>query len=171
MMLRRAFFIALLGGVVVLPLWLVLARAFILGIPGSQIPLLTFGAVLLFAAMAVVAGLCWARKSVREDHAFSRLDYGVISAWYVSIVIAGLVEHGAISIPMILLGVVAFWSSAWQLFTEIRRRVKGAFERLEHTVAPAREYYRQRPVPPATPRPDAPGAGRVIRIDPPQQQG
>ena len=171
MLLRRAFFIALLGGVVVLPLWLVLARTFILGIPDGEIPLLTLGAVLLFAAMAVVAGLCSARKSVRKDYAFTRLDYGVMGAWYLSIVAAGLVEHGAISIPMILLGVVAFWSAAWQLFTETRRRVKGAFERLEYTVAPAKEYYQQRPVPPATPRPDAPGAGRVIRIDPPQQQG
>lgn len=159
----------LFGGVVVLPLWLVLARTFILRIPDGEIAFLTLGAVFLGVAMAIVAGLTWARKSVRKQLAFSWLDFAVLGAWYVSIILAGIVQQGAISIPVILLGVTAFWAAAWQLFTETRRRVKGAFERLEYTAMPAREYNTQRKFP-AQYGPDAPGAGRVIRIEPTEQR-
>lgn len=159
---RRLFVPTLFGAAIVLPLWLILARSFILGVDDWQIPLVTLSAVALGAFMALVAGVTWFRKSVRDGGGPSTWDLGLLSAWYLSIILAGVVEHGAISIPVILLGLAAFWSAVWQLFAETKRRVQSAIDTFEVTVPSAQEYRR------AHPRPDAPLAGQVIRIDPPE---
>ncbi|TQL47609.1 hypothetical protein FB562_0674 [Homoserinimonas aerilata] len=170
MWFRRAFFYAMYGAPVVLPLWLVLARTFILRVDEWEIPFLTFAAVVLAAVMAVVSGIVWFRSTVRRERAVSWLDVGVLGAWYLSIVFAGLVDHAAISIPVILIAVVAFWSSIWQLLTETGRRVKSALAGLDYRAEPAQEYNATRRAtmaPQSGPTADAPGAGQIIRIESP----
>ncbi|AWB89613.1 hypothetical protein [Homoserinimonas hongtaonis] len=159
---RRLFVPIIFGAAIVLPLWLILARAFILRVDDWQIPLVTLSGVALGVCMAIVATVTWFRKSVREGGGPSAWDLGLLSAWYLSIILAGVVEHGAISIPVILLGLAAFWSAVWQLLSETKRRVQSAIDTLEISVPSAQEYRRTHP------RPDAPLAGQVIRIDPPE---
>lgn len=163
MWLRRAFFFALYGAFVVLPVLLLIGRGLILAGSGWDFALLLLVSPILGVLMLVVAGFTVGRKSVRRDRAVSWLDVGVHAAWYLSIVAASVFAHPAIAALVVVISVVAFWVALWQLFSETRRRVKDALAGLEHTVAPASVYRQGRPTP------DAPGAGTVIRIDPPQR--
>ena len=160
MLLRRAFYYAQFGAFVVLPVFLLIGRGLVLAESGWDFALLLLISPILGVVMLVVAGFTVARKSVRRDRALSWLDVGLHSAWYLSIIAAGVFAHPAIAAIVIILSVAAFWSALWQLFTETRRRVKSALASLDYTAVPASQY-RQ-----ATP--DAPGAGTVIRLDPPK---
>jgi hypothetical protein len=161
MWLRRAFYYALFGAFLVLPVLLLIGRGLILAGSGWDFALLLLVSPILGLCMLVVAGFTMARKSVRRDRALSWLDVGIHAAWYLSIIAASVFAHPAIAALVIVLSVAAFWLALWQLFTETRRRVKSALASLDYSAVPASQY-RQ-----ATP--DAPGAGRVIRLDPPRE--
>lgn len=163
MWLRRGFFYALYGAFIVLPVTLLIGRGLVLAGSGWDFALLLLVSPILGVLMLVVTGFTVGRKSVRSTRAVSWLDVGVHAAWYLSIIAASVFAHPAIAAVVIVISVVAFWSALWQLFTETRRRVKDAWAGLERTVTPASEYLRERP------SPGSPGAGTVIRIDPPRE--
>jgi hypothetical protein len=161
MWLRRAFYYAQFGAFVVLPVFLLIGRGLVLADNGWDFALLLLVSPILGLFMLVVAGFTLARKSVRQDRALSWLDVGVHFTWYLSIIAASSFAHPAVAAVVIVLSVAALWLALWQLFTETRRRVKSALASLDYAAVPAAQY-RQ-------PTPDAPGAGTVIRLDPPQR--
>jgi hypothetical protein len=163
MWLRRGFFYALYGAFIVLPVALLIGRGLVLAGSGWDFALLLLVSPVLGLLMLVVTGFTLGRKSVRSTRTVSWLDVGVHAAWYLSIIAASVFAHPAIAAVVIVISVAAFWSALWQLFTETRKRVKDALAGLERTVTPASEYQRGRP------SADAPGAGTVIRIDPPRE--
>lgn len=160
MWLRRAFYYALFGAFVALPVLLLIGRGLIVAESGWDFALLLLVSPILGILMLVVVGFTVARKSVRGDRAVSWLDVGLHFAWYLSIVAASAFAHPAVAAVVIVLSIAAFWSALWQLFAETRRRVKSALASLDYTAVPASQYRKTSP--------DAPGAGTIIRIDPPQ---
>lgn len=162
MWLRRAFYYAQFGAIPILPLWLLIGRGLVVEGPGWEFVLLLVISPILAVGMAIVVGLTVARKSVRVRRMVSWLDAGVLGAWYLSIVGAGLVAHTAVAVLVVILSGVAFWSALWQLFTETRRRVESAMA--DFTAISAGEYR-------ATTAPTSPAAGNgpVIRIEPPSR--
>ena len=161
MWLRRAFYYALFGAFIVLPVLLLIGRGLILAGSGWDFALLLLVSPILGVSMLVVAGFTMARKSVRQDRALSWLDVGVHSAWYLSIIAASIFAHPAVAALVIVISVAAFWLALWQLFTETRQRVNSALASLDYTAVPASQYRQASP--------DAPGAGTVIRLDPPRE--
>lgn len=161
-MLRKAFFRVMFPAAVVLPLWLLIGRGLIVSGPGWEFVLLIFVGPILAVLMAGVAAMVFARKSVRRASAVSWIDVAMLSAWYLAIIAAGFSSLQIMAVLVVVFFVVAFWGAVWLLFSETRRRVKTAFEGLEHTAVPASQYRR-----PGKATPDAPGAGTIIRIDPP----
>lgn len=160
MWLRRAFYYALFGAFVVLPVCLMIGRGLVLADNGWDFALLLLVSPILGVCMLVVAGFTMARKSVRRDRALSWLDVGVHFAWYLSIIAASVFAHPAVAAVVIVLTVAAFWLALWQLFTETRQRVKSALASLDYSAVPVSQYRQGTP--------DAPGAGTVIRLDPPR---
>lgn len=161
MWLRRGFFYALYGAFIVLPVTLLIGRGLILAGSGWDFALLLLVSPLLGLLMLVVTGFTLGRKSVRSTRAVSWLDVGVHGVWYLSIIAASVFAHPAIAAVVIVVSVTAFWLAVWQLFSETRARVKSALAGLDHSVTPTSQYRR--------PAPDAPGAGMIIRIDPPRE--
>jgi hypothetical protein len=163
MWFRRSLFYALYGAFIVLPVTLLIGRGLVLAGSGWDFALLLLVSPILGLLMLVVTGFTVARRSVRRDRAVSWMDVGIHLAWYLSIIAASVFAHPALAAAVIVVSVAAFWSALWQLFSETRERVKSALAGLEHSVSPASEYART-----SRPTPDAPGAGTVIRIDPPR---
>lgn len=127
MWLRRAFYYAQFWAIPVLPLWLLIGRGIAIDGSGWALVVLLFAAPLLTLALIIVMGLTVARKSVRRAHLLSWIDVGVLTAWYASIVIAGIVSHPLAAVAAISLTLVAFWSTVWQWIAETRHRVSLAF--------------------------------------------
>lgn len=153
MLYRRALFLAQVGAVVVLPLWLLIGRGVIAADSGWDFVGYLAVAVILAVALAVVAALTWARQSVRRSRAVSALDAVVLSAWYLSAVGYAIAPEPLATVLLavgVLLALAAFSASVWQLVTEVRARARTMLGSL---------------------RAGAPGVGtterRVIRIDPP----
>jgi|SRR5690554_3887619 len=161
MWLRRGFYYALFGAFIVLPVALLIGRGLVLAGSGWDFALLLLISPILGLVMLVVTGFTVGRKSVRSERAVSWLDVGLHAAWYLSIIAATVFAHPAIAAVVIVLTVAAFWSALWQLFRETRARVKSALAGLDRGVTPASPYRR--------PSTDAPGAGTIIRIDPPRE--
>ena len=160
MLLRRAFYYAQFGAFVVLPIALLIGRGLVLAGSGWDFALLLLVSPILGVFMIVVAGFTVARKSVRRDRALSWADVALHFVWYLSIIAASVFAHPAIAAGVIVLSVAAFWLAVWQLFSETRRRVKSALASLDYIAVPVSDFRR--------PTSDAPGAGTVIRIDPPR---
>lgn len=131
MILRRGMFYALFGAVVVLPTWLLIGRGIVFSGSGWDFVLLLFVAPVLAIALAAVAGITVARKSVREDRAVSWIDVAVLGTWWALIVLAGFVMHDAIAVLAVVMTVAAFWIQVWQLVTETRQRFRRALDRLQ----------------------------------------
>ena len=162
MWLRRAFYYAQFGAIPILPLWLLIGRGLVVEGPGWEFVLLLVVCPILAVGMAIVVGLTMARKSVRVRRMVSWLDTGILGAWYLSIIAAGLVSYTAMAVLVILLSGAAFWSALWQLFTETRRRVETAMA--DFTAISVGEYRAS-----TAPRSPAAGDGPVIRIEPPSR--
>lgn len=163
MWLPKAFYRAMLPAAIVLPLWLLIGRGLIVSGPGWEFVLLIFVCPILAVLMAGVAGLIIARKSVRRAAAVSWADVGMLSAWYAVIIAAGLVSHDVMAVLVVVVSVLVFWAAVWMLFSETRNRVKTALASLEYTAVPTSEYRND-----GRSTHDAPGAGTVIRVDPPR---
>lgn len=127
MWLRRAFFYAQFWAIPVLPLWLLIARGVAIDGAGWEFVVLLFATPLLSVALIVVMGLTMARKAVRRARMLSWVDVGVLGAWYLSVIFAGLYSAPALAVLAIALMIVSFWSAVWQWVIETRQRITLAF--------------------------------------------
>ncbi len=127
MWLRRVFFYAQFWMIPVLPLWLLIGRGMSIGGSGWELVVLLFAAPLLSVALIVVMGLTMARKAVRRARMLSWIDVGILGAWYLSVIVAGIYSVPLLAVLAISLAIVAFWSAVWQWVTETRQRVTLAF--------------------------------------------
>jgi hypothetical protein len=159
---RRGAFYAMLGAVIVLPVWLLVSRGIIFTDTGWDFLGYLILAPFIAIALGIGAAVIWARRSVRESRAVSVLDAGLLTAWYLSIVAYGASgDEGvatAVAVLAVLLGVACFWAAVWQLVRETRTRFRNIVTTFE-----------QQAMPPDGQQPGGPGRGRgpVIRIDPP----
>src|SRR5690606_36023518 len=94
---------------------------------------LLFVSPILALFMAVVMGLTYARKSVRESRAMSWTDVALHSVWYASLIAAGFAAHPGVAVLAVVVSVVAFWSQLWQLVSEVGQRVNRALVRLNES--------------------------------------
>ncbi|MCX7522119.1 MFS transporter [Microbacterium sp. STN6] len=138
MLLRRVIYRWQVVAAVVLPLWLVVGTAIFGSSAGDTLSLLLF-APLLALGMLAVAGLIFARKSVRSSKAVSWADAGVLLLWHASIVATGLRLPGVswYGVLIVVAGLAAFWLAVWQLVTETRRRVSGVMDAFTQAAAGA----------------------------------
>jgi hypothetical protein len=127
MVLRRALYYWQFIGAVVLPIWVLIGRGIILADVGWDFVLYLVLCPILFVAMLAVSALTVARKKVRDSRAVSWQDVAVIGVWHISIIAYGFVAITGLAALIVLVGLAAFWSAAWQLYTETRSRVKEAF--------------------------------------------
>lgn len=127
MILRRAFYYVHVLAALILPVWLLVGWG-VFGGGGLELLLVILGAVTLLVSMLVVAGITFARRSVRVDRALSWIDVGVLFAWYAAIIAAGFYPSfgGVLNAAIILFGLAAFWTAIGQLVTDTSRRVKSA---------------------------------------------
>lgn len=128
---RRAFYYAQYWAIPVLPLWLLVSRGIAIDGAGWELVVLLFAAPVLSLVLIVVMALTMARRSVRRARLVSWLDVGILAAWYATLVVAGLFSNPLVAVLAIAMTLVAFWSSAWQLFAETRRRVTAVLARYE----------------------------------------
>ncbi|WP_205030336.1 MFS transporter [Salinibacterium amurskyense] len=131
MMIRRAFYYWQFIAVIVLPLWVLIAR----GIYGSSVGwdfvlFLILCPILAFALLAI-AGLTVARKSVRDSKQVSWIDAGVLAAWHAAIIIYGFVDAPFPAALIVIVAIAAFWIALWQLVTETRNRFTSLVEGFE----------------------------------------
>ncbi|QYH37146.1 MFS transporter [Salinibacterium sp. M195] len=130
-MIRRAFYYWQFIAVIVLPLWVLVAR----GIYGSSVGwdfvlFLVLCPILAFALLAI-AGLTTARKSVRNSRTVSWIDAGVLTVWHAAIIIYGFVDAPFPATLIVIVAIAAFWIALWQLVTETRNRFTSLVEGFE----------------------------------------
>ncbi|MBH0129456.1 MFS transporter [Salinibacterium sp. NK8237] len=154
MMIRRAFYYWQFIAVVVLPVWVLIAR----GIYGSSVGwdfvlFLILCPILAFVLLAI-AGLTVARKSVRDSRSVSWIDAGLLTVWHAAIIIYGFVDASFPAALIVIVAIAAFWIALWQLVTETRNRFTTLVEGFERDAQ----------------RPSHPGEkldnGRVIILEP-----
>lgn len=143
MLVRKAFFYWQFAAVMALPAWVLLGWA-LWGTAGQFVGI-AIAAPFLVLALLAVAGLTYARKSVRDTRTASWTDAGVAGLWHVFVIAAGFFgpATGAFAALAIATGILAFWSVVWQLVTETRKRVRRVFESIDRAAAP----YRGKPGP------------------------
>ena len=153
-MIRRAFYYWQFIAVLVLPVWVLIAR----GIYGSSVGwdfvlFLILCPILAFALLAI-AGLTVARKSVRDSKSVSWIDAGLLTVWHAAIIIYGFVDASFPAALIVIVAIAAFWIALWQLVTETRNRFTSLVEGFERDAQ----------------RPTYPGEkldnGRVIILEP-----
>ena len=191
---RRAFFYWQFVAAVLLPLWVLIGRGLFGAAVGWQFLLLIVLMPLLSIAMFAVGGVIAARKEVRRTRAVAWLDIAVIGAWHLTILSLGffLVDSNAGSESgssaftqlagqdteplsrvlanvsgalVVLLAAAAFWLAVWQFVRETRARVKSAIETIERDA----RWVNPEGMPSRLAAPQGPAAGKVIRIDPPDE--
>ncbi|MBH0023706.1 MFS transporter [Salinibacterium sp. NSLL150] len=154
MMIRRAFYYWQFIAVLVLPVWVLIAR----GIYGSSVGwdfvlFLILCPILAFALLAI-AGLTVARKSVRDSKSVSWIDAGLLTVWHAAIIIYGFVDAPFPAALIVIVAIAAFWIALWQLVTETRNRFTSLVEGFERDA--------QRPTHPG----EKLDNGRVIILEP-----
>ncbi|CAO1652576.1 MFS transporter [Salinibacterium sp. NYA9b] len=153
-MIRRAFYYWQFIAVLVLPVWVLIAR----GIYGSSVGwdfvlFLILCPILAFALLAI-AGLTVARKSVRDSKSVSWIDAGLLTVWHAAIIIYGFVDAPFPAALIVIVAIAAFWIALWQLVTETRNRFTSLVEGFERDA--------QRPTHPG----EKLDNGRVIILEP-----
>lgn len=167
MWLRRGIFYSLFGAVLVLPLWVLIGVGVLGDGGGWDFVALLIICPILAVFLLLLAGLTWARSSVRRGRAVSWWDVGLLGVLYLSLLLSVVVDPQLIAVIVIVVGIAGFWSAVVQLIVEVRNGVRSALDEMERTVSPASEYRMKQSFPQAERSADAPGAGQVIRIDPP----
>jgi hypothetical protein len=154
MHIRRALFYWQFIAALILPAWVLVGRGLILSDVGWDFLLYLVLCPLLFVVMLAVAGLTAARKGVRSPRAVSWRDAAVMLVWHAVIITYGLFASSALATVIVLIGVLAFWNAAWELYSETRTRVKNALslDPIDMGTYPAQGA--------------TPDAGRVIIINP-----
>ncbi|HRN30292.1 MAG TPA: MFS transporter [Terrimesophilobacter sp.] len=147
MLVRRAFYFAQFGALGILPLWLLIGRGIVFSDSGWDFVGLLIVAPILALFMAIVMGLTYARRSVREAKAMSWADVAAHTVWYASLILAGFLAHPGTAVLAVVLSVGMFWLQLWQLIAEIGKRVGRVLEQF------------------GTPKPVDDGEYRVIRVE------
>lgn len=119
---------------VVLPIWPLVGWG-LFGGGGWEFLVLIVSMPILFLTMAAVAGLIWARPTVRRERAVSWLDVGVLTLWHACILGFGLFgpASNGFAVVGVLAGLAAFWVASWEFFTDARKRAQetmAEFERI-----------------------------------------
>lgn len=135
MQLRRFFYLAQFAALGLLPLWLLVGRGIVFSDSGWDFVGLLIVAPILALFMAIVMGLTYARKSVREARAMSWADVAVHVFWYATLVLVGFVTHPAVAVLAAVASVAVFWFQLWQLVAEVGKRVNRALTRLNEGAA------------------------------------
>lgn len=148
MQLRRFFYHAQFGAIILLPLWLLIGRGIVFSDSGWDFVGLLIVSPILALVMAIVMGLTYARKSVRQAKAMSWPDVALHVGWYVSLSLAGFVAHPGVAVLAVIASVAAFWIQLWQLISEVGKRVNRALEQFG-----------------GSPRQAGDGEYRVIRVE------
>ncbi len=160
---RRWVYYALLGAIVVLPVWLLIGRGILATDSGWDFLVYVLLAPLLGLVLAIVAVVTWARASVRRARAVSVLDAIVLSAWYAVVIGYGFASGdtlaAVLAVLAVVLALVAFWSAVLQLARETQQRMRAVMSVFDRR-AYSREGYDA-----------AQDPGPVIRLDPPDERG
>jgi len=132
MFVRRAFHYWQFIAAIVLPIWLLVGWG-VFGGSGWGLLGLILVTPVAFVALLAIALLIYARKSVRQSHAVSWIDVGLLSLWHLSIIGVGFYGPGAnwFGVGAIVVGIATFWIVLWELITETRKRVASAFASLD----------------------------------------
>jgi hypothetical protein len=136
MIIRRAFRTWMVIAAVVLPIWPLIGWG-IFGGGGWQFVALLIAMPILFVAMLSVAGLVWARPTVRREKAVSWLDVGILTLWQVSVIGFGLFGPSASAFAVfgVIAGLATFWVVLWEFFTDARDRARETFAEFEQMAA------------------------------------
>jgi hypothetical protein len=157
MYIRRALFYWQFIAAVLLPSWVLVGRGLILSDVGWDFLLYLILCPLLFVAMIAVAGLTAARKAVRSSRAVSWRDAAVMLVWHALVITYGFIAASALATLVVLVGTLAFWNAAYELYSETRTRVRNALSLDPIDPIDQGGYPAQR---------QAPDAARVIIINP-----
>lgn len=132
MIIRRAFYFALFPAAAVLPAWLLVGWA-LFGGGGWALLGVLLGSLALFISMVATSALIIARTTVRAERAVSWPDVGLQFLNYAAIAALGFFPPvgSALVVLVILLSIGTFWTVAWELFTDARRRMRQAFAGFE----------------------------------------
>ena len=125
MFYRRILYLGQFVAAIVLPTWVLIGRGLLDNDIGWEFLVFLVAAPFLSIGMLAVAGLTFARRSVRSSRAVSWLDAGLLTAWYLAIIAYGLWASSALAIVILLLAIGAFWLAIWQLIRETRERWRG----------------------------------------------
>lgn len=128
MFLRRFFYRWQFLAALVLPAWLFIGWG-VFGPDGWPFLALLVVCPVLAVALLVVGLLNIGRASSRQQRAVSWLDVVLLAAWHAALVGVGFYgpANNWLILLSVMLGLTAFWASAWQLATDASRRVAGAF--------------------------------------------
>lgn len=134
--IRRAFSTWQFIATIALPIWLFVGWG-VFSSGGWGILGLFIAAPIAFLSLGAIALLVSARPTVRAERAVSWLDIAVIGAWQMSIIGIGFFGSTAtlFTVLAVLLAVVAFWSTLWQLFADGARRMKQTMAEFERQAA------------------------------------
>lgn len=129
---RRLFYRWQFLAALVLPAWLFVGWG-VFGPDGWPFLVLLVVCPVLAVALLVVGLLNLGRASSRQRRAVSWLDVALLAAWHAALVGVGFYgpANNWLILLSVLLGLTAFWASAWQLATDASRRVAGAFAALQ----------------------------------------
>ena len=136
MIIRRAFRTWMVIAAVVLPIWPLVGWG-IFGGGGWAFLGLLISMPILFLAMMVVAGLIWARPTVRRERAVSWADVGILTLWHVSVIGFGLFgpASNAFAVLGVIVGLAAFWLVLWEFFSDARDRARETIAEFEQMAA------------------------------------
>ncbi|MEH6780693.1 MAG: MFS transporter [Rhodoglobus sp.] len=131
MMIRRAFYYWQFIAVIVLPLWVLIARGIYGSSVGWDFVLFLILCPILAVVLLAIAGLTTARKSVRSSKSVSWIDAGVLTVWHAAIIVYGFVDASFPAALIVIVAIAAFWIALWQLVTETRNRFTSLVEGFE----------------------------------------
>ncbi|NYD66562.1 hypothetical protein [Agromyces atrinae] len=136
MIIRRGFYTWQFIATVVLPIWLFVGWG-VFSNGGWGILGLFIAAPIAFLSLGAIALLVAARPTARAQRAVSWIDVAVIGAWHLTIIGIGFFGSTAtlFTVLAVLLAVVAFWTTLWQLFADGARRMQQTMAEFERQAA------------------------------------
>ena len=128
---RRALYFWQFAAVLVLPLWVFIARGILGSSLGWDLLLFVFLCPLLAISMLIVVGLTVTRKAVRATRSVSWPDAAVLIVWHGLIITFGFVDTNWVAALVVIAVIAAFWIALAQLVIETRDRVRGVMAGFE----------------------------------------
>ncbi len=125
MWIRQGLYFWQFVAVLVLPLWVFIAKGILGSSLGWDLLLFVFLCPLLAVSMLIVVGLTVARKTVRATRSVSWLDAAVLVVWHGAIITFGFVDTSWVVVLIVVSAIAGFWTAIGQLVIETRDRVRG----------------------------------------------